>query len=469
MVCYNCGCRLSEQNFCTACGADVSLYKKIVQVSNKYYNDGLEKAGIRDLTGAIACLRQSLKLNKNNVEARNLLGLVYFEIGEVVAALSEWVISKNLQPDKNIADTYLSMIQSNAARLDSFNQTIKKYNQALVYCRQDSKDLAVIQLKKVLSLNSKFIRAHQLLALLYIEAQQWDKAKRELNKCADIDCSNTKTIRYLKEVNQILDSSELERSVKQEKNKEKNAHRYQTDNEVIIQPMTIMEPKRSGGGTVINILIGLMLGIAVMYFLVVPSVKSKVNSEAQEEIVRIGNQIDEKNSNITELESQITDLIEKNDELNKELEAYVGTDGTLQTMETLLNCTTTYLETQDMKQVATSLESIAAEITLEDTSESFQGLYNALITLIGPEMSELYYTDGNTAYQSQDYVSAVDNFKKSIYYNETNANAYYNLGNAYRQSGNSQEAITAYQKVIELVPGTERARKSQNYVDELNG
>lgn len=69
-------------------------------MSNRFYNDGLEKAGVRDLTGAINSLRQSLKFNKNNIEARNLLGLVYFETGEVVAALSEWVISKNMRPEK---------------------------------------------------------------------------------------------------------------------------------------------------------------------------------------------------------------------------------------------------------------------------------------------------------------------------------------------------------------------------------
>ncbi len=145
MFCYNCGCQLSEYDFCTGCGADVSLYKKIICVSNMFYNDGLERAGIRDLSGAITSLRQSLKFNKNNVEARNLLGLVYFEMGEVVAALSEWVISKNLRPEKNIADDYIEKVQANATRLDSINQTIKKFNQALTYCQQDSRDLAIIQ------------------------------------------------------------------------------------------------------------------------------------------------------------------------------------------------------------------------------------------------------------------------------------------------------------------------------------
>ena len=122
-------------------------------MSNRYYNDGLEKANVRDLSGAIISLKQSLKLNKNNMNARNLLGLVYYETGEAVAALGEWVISKNLKNNKNIADDYIRMVQSNPTKLDAMNQTIKKYNQALAYCYQDSLDLAVIQLKKVLSIN----------------------------------------------------------------------------------------------------------------------------------------------------------------------------------------------------------------------------------------------------------------------------------------------------------------------------
>ncbi len=208
MRCYNCGGRLSEHDFCTGCGVDVALYKRILMTSNRFYNDGLAKANVRDLSGAIGSLRQSLKFNKNNIDARNLLGLIYFETGEVVAALSEWVISKNLRPGKNIADTYIEMVQSNAVRLDSIHQTIKKYNQALAYCQQDSMDLAVIQLKKVLSLNPRFVRAHQLLALLYINMEEWEKAKRELDKCLVIDRGNTMTLRYKKEVDRMLASDE---------------------------------------------------------------------------------------------------------------------------------------------------------------------------------------------------------------------------------------------------------------------
>lgn len=138
MECYNCGAKLGKGDICQNCGANVKIYKKIIMASNAYYNDALEKAAVRDLSGAIESLRTSLRFYKMNIDARNLLGLVYFETGEVVEALTEWVISKNYQPRDNAASRYLNEIQNNPSRLDTINQTIKKYNQALLYCRQDS-------------------------------------------------------------------------------------------------------------------------------------------------------------------------------------------------------------------------------------------------------------------------------------------------------------------------------------------
>ena len=179
MRCIYCNTPLAAIDYCPGCGADVTLQKRIVRISNLLYNEGLEKALVRDMEGAITCLKRSLKFNKENIDARNLLGLCYYETGEAVSALCEWVISKNYRPKDNIASRYLDEIQNNQARLDTINQTIKKYNQALLYCRQDSRDLAIIQLKKVLSLNPKLVSGHQLLALLYIQDHKYDLAKKD--------------------------------------------------------------------------------------------------------------------------------------------------------------------------------------------------------------------------------------------------------------------------------------------------
>ena len=91
MNCMNCGAFLTDMDldYCPNCGYNVLIQKKVDYLSKIFYNQGLEKASIRDLSGAIACLKQSLMYDKRNIRARNLLGLVYFETGEVVSALSE--------------------------------------------------------------------------------------------------------------------------------------------------------------------------------------------------------------------------------------------------------------------------------------------------------------------------------------------------------------------------------------------
>ena len=465
MRCYNCGAELGKGDNCQNCGTNVKVYKKILMASNAYYNDALEKAGVRDLSGAIESLKISLRFNKLNIDARNLLGLIYYEMGEVVTALTEWVISKNYQPKDNLASRYLDEVQKNQARLDSVNQTIKKYNQALVYCNQDSKDLAIIQLKKVLSLNPKFIRAHQLLALLYMDSEQWDRAERELRKCMDIDRNNTLTLRYLKEVEMQLTPDE--NSKQTGRRKKDDAVRYQSDNEIIIQPLNVKEQKSAGLSSLINIAIGLIIGLAVMYFLVVPAAVSNANNEAQKTITDIGNQLDTKTSRIQELETQMQALQTENDTLNQELQGYVGTDGTLQTIDSLLAAATTYLETQDITQTAANLESISASVDVDSTSEAFQKLYKTLLGLIGPQLSAQYYETGYNAYRSEDYATAIENLSKAVIYDETNKDAWLSLGNSYRKSDDAQNAITTYDKIIELFPDTETARSAQRYRSQL--
>lgn len=149
----------------------------------------------------------------------------------------------------------------------------------------------------------------------------------------------------------------------------------------------------------------------------------------------------------------------ENDTLNQELQGYVGTDGTLQTIDSLLAAATTYLETQDITQTAANLESISASVDVDSTSEAFQKLYKTLLGLIGPQLSAQYYETGYNAYRSEDYATAIENLSKAVIYDETNKDAWLSLGNSYRKSDDAQNAITTYDKIIELFPDTETAQK----------
>ena len=455
---------MTEHDFCTNCGADVARYKRIMSTANLYYNDALERASVRDLSGAIENLRQCLKLNKNHVEARNLLGLVYFEMGEAVAAMSEWVISKNLRPTKNIADDYLNMMQNDPSTLESISQTIKKFNQALAYCYQDSLDLAVIQLKKVISMNPKFVQAHQLLALLYIRAEKWSDAKRELEKCRRVDVNNTITLRYLQEVDSMLEV-ENESGVSNRK-KTVDTVKYLRGNETIIQPLNERDSK--GMATLGNIVVGIIIGLAAACFLILPAQVQSAKQGIDEELKTVNEEMDAKTAKIAELEQDVKTLTGEKEKLQAELVGYTGEDGKLSALDNLLYAAYLYMmDSTDTSSVAGYLDLIDEDMAVT-AGEAFENVYNYLRSAVGTSVGKSYYDTGMEAYQNESYEEAIDYLSKAFTYDNTNGEALYNLGNAYRKAGDAANAIATYQQVIELFPNTEKANRSQSFINDLN-
>lgn len=452
MECYNCGCLLTENEFCTNCGADVRVYKKIISASNRYYNIGLERAGVRDLSGAAESLRQCLKLNKNHVEARNLLGLIYYETGEVVSALNEWVMSKNIKPLKNIADDYIEDIRSNPTQLDTLTQAVKKYNQALNYCTQDSVDLAVIQLKKVLSMNPKYLQAHQLLALIYMNQEEWDKAEKEIEKALRIDTSNTLTMRYMKEIDIAVSQEEGKGQSKKKSKEEKNAKKYKSGNDTVIQPINNKDSR--GLSTILNIVIGVLIGLAIAVFLVLPARIQTEVAKVNEQVAEYSELLNRRTADVQERESQIEDLNRKIEETQEALDAYTGTDGTIAAYEQLLEAVSLYMQEEpDVMAVADRLGGIDEHYVETEAPDYFASVYHELLVLIGPDVSASYYQTGMAEYNVQNYSEAINYLLMAVSFNESDSTALYQLAEAYYRNEDIENAVIYYNRVIELFPG----------------
>ena len=307
MKCMNCGAELNDSAYCPKCGCDVSVQKQAIVLSGLYYNQGLEKAQVRDLSGAIDMLRRSLKFNKLNVPARNLLGLVYFEMGEVVAALSEWVISKNIQPENNIAAEYIENLQQDANRLDIINQTIKKYNIALENCHKGNEDVAMIQLKKILAQNPKLIKGYHLLSLLYIRQGEYEKARKQLKKAIRIDKTNTTTLRFLKEIDeQTGTSTSFEPRFSIWSSRDNNGNR--DENALLDASAKPAQPafrETTAGSTIFNIAIGLLIGALAVWFLIMPARTQRITQEADRKTSEYSSRAAEADARITELSQQM--------------------------------------------------------------------------------------------------------------------------------------------------------------------
>ncbi len=467
MECYNCGARLSENDFCNACGVDVGKYKKIVYASNRAYNEGLERANVRDLSGAISCLKNCLKLNKNHIEARNLLGLIYFETGEAVAGLSEWVISRTIREEKNIANDFIDRVQSNQGRLESITTTIRKYNKALELCQQDSLDLAVIQLKKVLSMNPKYLQAHKLLALIYIEKAEYEKARRELERTLDIDRGNTDALLYFKEVDSILDPSEDRRNkgIFNSSKDNSGTKTYKAGNEVIIQPINDREPR--GITAFIQIGLGFLIGLCVVYFLIVPAKVNDAKENMNADIAAYGETIDKKNAEITEYESRVSELENDNISLRDAVELYEGADGAIDANNYLLTAAYNYMTDAGYSEVESALDLIGNDY-LEMASYEYNEVYGYLLTQIGPSVAGTYYEEGIAYFNQMDYASAIRSLSKAYMYNPANDDALYYLALSYYESGDVNTATEKFNELIAAFPTSAVSDKARAKIDEIN-
>ena len=452
MICYRCGQDVGDAKRCPNCGADLAVFWRVRRISNAYYNLGLQQASVRDLSGAVESLKNSLKFNKYNIQARNLLGLVYHEMGETVDALSEWVISQSYQPDDNPANGYLDEIQKNRGQLDTINQTIKKYNQALHYCQQDSRDLAIIQLKKVLSMNPKLIKGHQLLALLYLQDGKLELAKKSLRNAGRIDVNNTTTLRYLKEVN-----AQLKEKSPSKKPKDDDLISYQSGNETIIMPKRFKES--SLGAMLAYIVTGLVVGAAVTAFLIVPNVKNQAKEDAKQQILEASDTISSNGQTIKDLEKQVSDL---KDQLDEEANNNEKVEDQIKTYERLLNAYVAYTS-DDVVSAGQALD----KVNTSYLSKKAKTIYNDLNDVVRAQYLEKLYQEGYSYYQRGKYEDAITDLQKVVDEEEDfqDGSAAYYLAQSYRRNGDLDSAKPYYQYVIDNHPGTERARTSQNYVD----
>ena len=198
--CINCGAPVSTNGYCTECRLPDSFLQKAHNTSVYHYNIALDKAKIRDISGAIESLRTSLRYDKKNIEARNLLGLMYYETGEMVNALNHWVMSINIDPRNNIAVRFLKSVRDDNKQLGEADNIAKMFNTALEYAEGHSFDLAVIQLRRCISVNKHFVKAYLLLGLIEYEQGRIGKAKKTISRVLTIDRYNPTAMRYLREM-----------------------------------------------------------------------------------------------------------------------------------------------------------------------------------------------------------------------------------------------------------------------------
>ena len=451
MDCLKCGTPLENNGVCSSCGVPARFYKKATNTAYYYYNSGLEKAQIRDLSGAIEDLKIALKYKKDLTDARNLLGLVYYEMGEMVLAISEWVVSLHLQKENNVAEQYVNYIQDNPSRLENVNQVVKKYNQTLTYARQNNEDMALIQLKKVLSLNPNFVNGHLLLALLYIQAGSTDKAKKAVEKVLKIDAHNVTALRYMGELSGVSG-----------KTIEKEEDTKKVDMRVNTKPVgKYKEPVSSMKG-LFYIFTGAVIAAVAMWFLVVPSIKEQISEKIQKDYVTVSEELSATKTSVKKLQDENKKLKSSNQKMDKELKKYKA-DGTKNIYDKLLLA----LQYDAKNDPIATMEQISKIKESDLKTNTAKEIYKELKEKNMVNASKNLYIQGWNQYNVGKYEDALPLLKKSYEMNKDNFESLYFIARCYDRLGNVKEAKKHYEILVADFPNTTSGRKAADYLKRL--
>jgi tetratricopeptide (TPR) repeat protein len=435
---------MPEGNKCPHCNIDIIVFNKIVNLSDSLYNKGLAQAKDSDLTGAASYLEKSIRINKDNVQAYNLLGLVRLEMGHIGEAVKNWVISTSRSPENNPATGYIEELNKNSTALEKINDAVTMYNNALTYVRQKSDDLAIIQLKKAIEINPKFIDALNLLTLCYLIQQEKDRASQLIDKVLTVDIQNPIALNYYSELHP--GRRPLHRAHKGPGTVTPVVTRATPPPEQAYKQPPIPTPKKRINfhfGIIIAFILGVACAFAVFHYLMMPAFEQEavlqrealqLNAIAEEQ--RFQQELKDKSDEINSLNVTITELNGDIAEVNARLELQLNTNRVLQAYN---------MYTDGHYQEAVD---IAGNLNVTDQPPDIVERYQSIFTGAYPQLAELYFASGDAAFQKEDYATALPDLQKcEIYMAEDNSKMgwlIYRLGRCYYENEATRDLAVEY-------------------------
>lgn len=362
--------------------------------------------------------------------------------------------------EENIYGEELKEIKKNKTELYKANQIIKKYNQALNYAKQGNDDLAMLQLKNVVSAIPNFEDAYLLMSLLSIKAEDYEAAKESLDSILEINPENESAKEYMKEFQIEPDEKKAAKEETESKEKEKNTSKPKK----IKNPFgsDSVQTSSSEKSPMFYMVTGLIIGVIVSVALIYPTVKASFNHKNSTQVEDYKEQILAKDTQLKANEKKIKEAEEAQEKAEKELEEYIGTSKKDGIYDLLLTALQKYAD----KNYTESADALLSIDSKKLTTNNMKNIYKDLTEKVYPNAQTGLYQKGYSAYATKDYKTAISYFKKVIKIKE-DVNSYYYLGRAYEDSGDTKNAIATYNKIIKKFPGTNSARNSQNRVNAL--
>ncbi|MCX8132267.1 MAG: tetratricopeptide repeat protein [Clostridia bacterium] len=356
----------------------------------------------------------------------------------------------------------LKIISENNTNIsDNVRNSIILYNKALDSLRQNSEDIAIIELKKAIAMNPDFHEAMNLLGLCYSYTKEYSKAINIFEKVIAAENNSVQAMKYLGLLNagntQTATDSKLKSGLKNRTRKINEKRLSLTEG---AQNMKI-----GWSADIPKYLTGLVAGVVgVLLVTLVINLASGKPADTPADMSDMPQIAAEDSSDYKmKYESLSKEYDKVKDELGKantEANYYKSVVQLLEVDKLVQN--NSYEAAADLLVLLKSVGFKGAE------KERFENLYNSVL----PKAASVLLTEGTRLEKSKKYQEAINKLNKVLIYGNDwkfTDRVLYSMGKSYMGLNDSANAIDIFQQIKDKFPGSKYAKYADGWIKSLTG
>jgi len=361
---------------------------------------------------------------------------------------------------KNYPAIDIASLEKNRPDLpDNFKNSVVLYNKALESIRSGSEDIAIIELKKAVSINPEFYEAANLLGLCYVSIKEYAKAEEMFKRVMDSENNGVKALTYIKalEEGNIPGASGSKKNSKKRYPFNRPAERNQNTGKSL-QNSTSLKKE------ILKYAIGCLIGILVMVainLLTSDTPQDSVQTSADADTTQIEEAVEAVKK---EYEAKLNEMKQRNDVLEESLRKANQSIDYYKSVNDLLEAEK--LATSGEYEKAADLLILLKPIDFQSTAKEKS---DKLIQEIMPKAAREAYNQGLKLFKQKNYQEALDVLYKAKLYgsglNNVNMDAIlYNLAKIYMELGDYPNAISTFNEVINNYPNSGDVKHAKSWI-----
>lgn len=372
---------------------------------------------------------------------------------------------------KNVLNDFkpidIESVEKRSGKLpENIAEAIKLFNRALDDVQFKSEDMAIIALKKAISLHPVFYEAMNLLGVCYAMVGKEDAAKAAFQKVIDADDSSIKAMEYLKKLQGSNEENEINVSAPVKGNKKP------AKKSILAVSLKKGLMPESNKLYFLKYIVGAILGVLItsLIWYMVPTGKALFTFKKIENINKdpeLVEEIELLNKRIETLENELRERNDENLKIMDEFQIY-------KEWATRLNEANreyhngNYIQSADLLYKTKGI----------DVPGELYEYYKSLWDVVRLEAAQALYNEGNKIYngnkskEPEIYKQALEKYETCITYIEDEkvsyrSNLYYQAGKAAARCNERERAMELFEYIINEYPDTSMSSYATARLNEL--